>query len=804
MPQIRDFRSDFRRGRTGGALRVRQDSNAYSSSVREANNMMVLGDGRLARRWGTQTLDNLADELRIIPWEFNDSALYLLALRPYGTTTFFSYYTYNESTRNLHSSSALYVDKALSQTSLSSGSSDLWLTTSNVDYLNFTKVGDRLLITDSTIRPQFIFRNTNGTLYQQHFAFDENDDGTKKAPFYEFEKTITFTPNIFTTGGLSTGYGSFLTALTSGTYDLTNGTGTLTSSAHFFTSDHVGQNMQLLDGEFRITAVNSQTEAAISIKKNIAAKLDSNPFLFKKDSKLVEVSYFNHGLEKGDQVFFAGVSTIDSNKVKTTMKKVVEAATDTTTAPANSDAGAYTVTRIIDADTFEVDGDGTAATNDELVGGTGVLCFRIGALKGLKEEAFSETRGWPTCACMHERRLWLGGTNSLPNAVWASQFGAEENFDLGEGNVADAIAMYGVGENSFVRHMVSGYDLILFTDTEEVYVPGSATDPITQSTVRIVRATDHGSSFTEPRKFDGGVFFVDANGKEIREFTTDTRITDYHSLPSSIVIPDWVDLPKKTATYEGASATLTTPYCFFADQSDGAMLVLHSARADDSFGWMRWTLDYGEFIDVCCMKNTIFAVGKRQANLASDGTKSGSDEYHILRFDSDVLDYMTTDFTEVKTADPATTSWTTTHIDGSRLQQIYYDSTTSHYNYGTVSVASNAFSTATALTNVTVGDQMSFNVDMHAPIAQLPSGTRIGKKQRLVSAEISFEKAASGSVSAMDVVTADDTGSDLGVIRIDDWREYYIGTWDRDPVLKIEGTSSGQMIMRGVVLNVFV
>ena len=275
-------------------------------------------------------------------------------------------------------------------------------------------------------------------------------------------------------------------------------------------------------------------------------------------------------------------------------------------------------------------------------------------------------------------------------------------------------------------------------------------------------------------------------------------------MPSSIVIPDWVDLPKKTATYSGASAILTTPYCFFADQTDGAMLVLHSARVDDSFGWMRWTLDYGEFQDVCCMKDTIFTVAKRKADLASNGTISGSDEYHIMRFDSDVADYMTTDFTETKTADPATTSWTTTHIDGSRLQRVYYDSTASHYDYGTVSVASNAFTTSTSLTAVTVGDQMSFSVDMHAPVAQLPSGTRIGKKQRLVSAEINFEKAASGSVSAMQVVTADDTASDLGVIRIDDWREYYIGTWDRDPVLKIEGTSSGQMIVRGVVLNVFV
>ena len=187
---------------------------------------------------------------------------------------------------------------------------------------------------------------------------------------------------------------------------------------------------------------------------------------------------------------------------------------------------------------------------------------------------------------------------------------------------------------------------------------------------------------------------------------------------------------------------------------------------------MRWTLDNGSFTSVASLGTRLFAVGKRQVNLDINGTSSGADEYVILRFDTESENYNTTDFSENLTQGSAATSWTAANIDG-RVQQAY----SGYYTYADVSVATStkAFTNDTSVTSVTIGDPMSWNVEFHAPVAGIQTGTRIGQQQRLVSASISWEKAATGKIQGVDVLTGLDIAEDLAVIPVDDWREYYIG-----------------------------
>ncbi len=880
MPKIRDFRADFRRGRTGGAIQVRQSSNAYSSSVRDALNMMVLADGRIARRWGTYACTDGSlygiGTRRIVPFECpsnntnymiiynlvagsNQNDIKVYAQDKYGNLfeTTLHEVGYNE---NL----AVTTDSIFDAYG---NGSNTWLSKiSDIDYLNFVPVEDKLLVIDNSIHPIWIEPTTTAAtivnsnkagyndldsvkrLKQVYFEFDSNDDGTKKAPFYNFEKTIELTPNIFTIAGLSSGFNNAfanLSQFTSGQFDLPNGTGKVTASADFFTSDHVGQNMQLLDGEFEITAITNATEASIKVHKNICAKLDNNPFLMKKNKKQVEVFYFNHGLQKGDQIFLIGVSADDESN--TVLTKALQTAIDTTSITSNASFGAYTVDNVIDLDTFVITGAANA-TNDALIGGNSVYLFRLGGIKGVKEEAFSNTRGWPTCAVMHERRLWVAGTTSLPNAIWASQFGDVQNFDTGEGNLTDAIAMYGVGDEAvFIRHMISGFDLIIMSDNAEMYVPGSTTEAISQSTVRVVRATEHGSSYTEPAKFDGGIFFVDKNGKEIREFITDTRITDYHAIPSSIVIPDWVKFPKKTAVYMGALEVQTTPYMFFADQEDGSMICMHSARTDDSFGFMRWKLDFGDIKDVVTLGEHLYIIAERQKNngyVNGELVPSGSYERQVLKFDTNTKNYITTDFSGlgryITGGSPSYAfgefdfdypSYVGTGIYYASSRYIYlYSNSDGGYHYGehyvqnanaiaVSDIPNNRFEHRSSISDPELitfvyGDRMTAYVKLHAPIAQLPNGTRIGKKQRLVSTDVSFEGTTDGIISGREIVKNSDkresvvanlssSGKDF-VNPIDEWREIYTGEWTRDPVLEVRAEKTGVLIIRGMSLNVYV
>ncbi|MGB1178345.1 MAG: hypothetical protein ACPG4J_03645, partial [Lentibacter algarum] len=283
MPTLTDFRSDFRKGRTGSGLRIRQEAQSYTSSVREANNCMVLADGRIGRRWGTKRLETLADgDTRIEPWYFSSDDQYLL----------------------LFSNAKLIVKEYDSSTdsftTRATFTSQPWTSTTK-DFLSIAFEGDTMVICDETFKTKVLTRTNATSFTLTDFAYGTSmETGRQQAPFYQFaDDSLELTTNIFTKEGLSTGYNSFLQNVTSGSFNLTNGTGTITSSADYFTTDHVGTRMRLLDGEFQITSRNSATSVQVTVIDNIVKRLDANPFYLKKDSTLVEVSFFNHGLEKG-------------------------------------------------------------------------------------------------------------------------------------------------------------------------------------------------------------------------------------------------------------------------------------------------------------------------------------------------------------------------------------------------------------------------------------------------------------------------------------------------------------------------
>ena len=55
------------------------------------------------------------------------------------------------------------------------------------------------------------------------------------------------------------------------------------------------------------------------------------------------------------------------------------------------------------------------------------------------EASFSAHRGYPNAITFHEDRLWLGGTTSQPDAVWASKTGEYFNFDVASAGDSDSI-----------------------------------------------------------------------------------------------------------------------------------------------------------------------------------------------------------------------------------------------------------------------------------------------------------------------------------------------------------------------------
>lgn len=771
MPTLHVEQYDFRKGRIGKNVRNRKDTRAYASSVRDAENGMVLQDGGLWRRWGTFIRDELAEDTRLESWTFAA-----------GETTRFLL---------LFSNGKLKIFD-LTMTERASFTGCPW-TDEGVRFLQIDYDRARLVITDQSFRTQFLdYDAAAGTFTLSDFAFSKTDDGTRlRAPFFQFaSKTNRAELTIFTSAGQSTGYGPHIATAGGfpvGNFDLTLGTGKLKMSEDLFVAAHVGTRMRLLDGELEILNVVDARNATVKVWRDIAVKLDANPFFLRQGSKLVEVSWFDHNLQVGDKVFFVGLSNASGDPAAALLTNACKTATDGTTvaAPA-AGAAAYTVRRVIDKDTFEILGAGSAPGNDDLCGGSDVLAYPFSGILGIKEPAMSNARGWAQACCFHETRLWLGGTKSLPDALWGSQFSDATNFDTGTGEPTDAVPIYGVGQQARVRHLISAFDLIILTDTAEIYIPGNTNTPITPETARGVTSTGYGAAFTVARRFDGGTVFVDALGNHIREMSVESRDAEYSAAPLTATIPEWVQYPDETAIYEGAPNE-ATPYMIFTNSTDGSALVLHSSKGDDSFGFMRWTLKNGSFCSFAGVGSRLFAVAQR-----------GS-QFFLLEFDTQTEDPITVDFGTRFLADPAASTFRAPYDAGRTVQM-----QSGGLVYSDVTVGGDgSFTIPEALTDFTLGDGMPFSVTFHPVALVSGQGPKSGKMQRLVSVEIDWNGTETGQVEGQSALLPDDNPLFSAPTPIEGWREYYLGLWGREPFFSVTADKPGQVRIRGLVQNGF-
>lgn len=768
MPKLHDFRANFRSGRTGDALRTQVETEAYRASLYDASNMMMMSDGSLERRWGSFLRKILTSDARLETWDLGDT----------DDTQFLLVF---------HANMLKIYDMTLMQRAafIAMPWSD-----SEKDFLSIAAESSDLIITDASFRTKVLsFDRAAGNFSISDFAFGVTDDGSRLlAPFLSFEDNQITNLTIFTPEGWSTGYGTHITqamGFAGTTYDLALGTGEITLQKDFFVADHVGSRLRILDGEVEVTGVTDAKNATIKVHRTIAKRLDVNPIFLRNGSRAAEVSFFNHGLKKGDHILLFGVA--DADGALDLLNNAIPLHTDDTTVPApkSGTAGTYAVKRVIDQDTVEIeDSNGTIPTATLLTGGGDVYCIPKNVIPRFEEPAMSDTRGWPTACAVHERRLWLAGTNALPDAAWSSRFFEHRDFDPGTGAVDDAIQLYGIGENAVVRHMVSASDLVIFTSTGEFYLPASPSEAISQEIVRSVEATKYGASYTSPKKYDGSIFFVDKLGQNVRELSTESRDAEYVAPPVSVVIPDWVKKPKDTAVFAGGLYD-PTPYMVFSNQEDGAMIVLASARQNRLFGWQRWSLENGKFKSVASVGNHLFAVVERE------GT------HYIAAFDTLSEDFITTDLSEEFTVTtPPQIGFMGAWIENREAQVTVED-----VRKPDVTVAAGEFALAEDVENTTVviGDAMPWLAELTAPIAASGQGVKAGKIVRLVDTEVHMDLRAEAKVGEQDMTCT----SELVPTPIDGWEHYSIGEWGREPRLPFSGNTAGRVKLRAVVMNVY-
>jgi hypothetical protein len=226
-----------------------------------------------------------------------------------------------------------------------------------------------------------------------------------------------------------------------------------------------------------------------------------------------------------------------------------------------------------------------------------------------KEDVWSATRGYPKSACFYEGRLVLGGTRSKPQSIFMSKTGSFFDFDIDDGDDDEGIfATISARKLNDIIDVYPGRNLQIFTSGAEFSVTSR---PVTPSNISIQPQTSHGASNIEVQDVDGSTLFVDRHGKSLLgflySFNEDAYTTDDRSVLASHLINQPVDMALLAGTASDDANWL------FIVNSDGSATILNTLRSQDINGFTSWNTS-GDIKSVCVVDDQLFMTVQRTVN----------------------------------------------------------------------------------------------------------------------------------------------------------------------------------------------
>ena len=591
MARVRVPLNNFQFGEISPSLTSRTDTKVYTNAGEQVRNFFIKSEGGLKKRTGTKRIANfgsnpaftalasLRQSVRIEPFIFSDDEKYIIAF----------------SNTRIEIFQISPTDGSVS--SIQSLTSQSWLVnTTSASYLEeitFAQQGDLMFICHNTFQTRILERTGLTTFAVSTFNFDTSRDGNDI-----FQPYFSFQP-----------LGMTITA--SGT----TGSVTLTTSADYFVSGHVGTDLLIGETRCRVTGFTSATQVTATVGGTLRQQLEIDSIKTFEGSGTVRVTKALHGLATGASVTFERSGAVGGI--------------------ANSNInGARTITAVPDENTFEFTAGGSATATSSAIGGGSPRIVTGAATTEFSEMSYSPLRGYPAAVTFHQNRLWFGGTLAQPDGIWGSKSGLFFNFDIGDAEDNDALDLTAnVGEIFSIRHLVSNRDLQIFTTGAELFIPTVANKPVTPANAQIRRQTPFGSSFVRPTVFDGATLFIQKTGSAMREFLFSDSEGAYTSVAVSGLAPHLILDPVQQTSIKGA-LNRSESYAFLIN-NDGTIAVFYSVRGDQKAGWSLWDTQ-GLWHSICSVHERLFVVCARD-----DG--SGTTKFFLEEFQTDMpMDFCNT------------------------------------------------------------------------------------------------------------------------------------------------------------------
>lgn len=248
----------------------------------------------------------------------------------------------------------------------------------------------------------------------------------------------------------------------------------------------------------------------------------------------------------------------------------------------------------------------------------------------VRELAFANDRGWPSCGTFHEERLWLAGSAQAPQTLFASKVGAYFDF-----NDAQALDDYGMvfdlatDKVSAIYNIISGRHLQILTSSAEFYVLPND-DPITPNSLTVKRTTETGSSGPGVRwaAVEGATMFIQRGGHSLREFVFSDTEQAYKALNISLLSSHLLSSPTQL-THRPGTETDEADWVLVLN-GDGTIAVLCTLRDQEVTAWSKWQLSTS-VRSVGVVDTDVYAVV-----IADVG---GVEERHLVKFITDVTTF---------------------------------------------------------------------------------------------------------------------------------------------------------------------
>ncbi len=719
MGTIKQIQTNFSSGEIDPMLRMRVDTGAYQNGAFRLRNVSLLNAGGVARRAGSWYRAALNGKARLIAFDFAYDERYLLAF----------------------SNNRLDV-YGLNGSLITSITSGVPWTTAQLYELTYTQVADVMIVCYPGWAPRIIRRTSATTFTVSAFAFDESIDGNKVyQPYYKFADDST-------------------TITVSGT----SGPGqTITASAPSFTSDYVGTRIRWKDVEILITGYTNSTTLTGTIKGQLEAEYDIDPFRTTTGSDVVEVTHVAHGFATGQSVTISGSNATGGIS-------------------AGELVGTFTIT-VIDDNRYSF--TTTSAATSSIDGGGPAVKYTSSstATRDWSEPVFSASNGYPGAVAFHEGRLWFAGSQSVPDGLWSSWINRYFNFDVGEGLDDQSIQItIGSEDISNIRHLVSHRDLQIFTATGEYYVPRLSSQGITPTNIRVARQTPYGSSSVTPVPFDGATIFIQASGKAVREYTFNDSSNGYAStdvtLLASHLISNPVDMTVLYGTPERGEQ-----YAFVIND-DGTVAVFHSARAENVAGWTSWDMGTAQIVSMCVIGDSIWAAVKRGSSYILEEFADG--------------DFLSLDSATAFTAGSATTSWALGSYYANKTVDVVWESM---YLGQYTANGSGNITLGVAVDSITVGFAYTIEIKTLPANVQLQNGSMLGMPKRINRVLLGLDSTLACTISGNNLILRQVT-DDLSIApeRFSGIKEFFLLGYAREAQVTI--TQDEPLPMRILGMNI--